>query len=102
GIKSEFHQIDVSLSTDNKLVFTTKSANRNASLTITAGSTTVSGSALSTMGFAGYQDAVKSTVDLSAGITIGSSGSGNFSIHLGTKDAIISLGSGVTYSKATL
>jgi len=100
NLKVEGNQVDVSVSNDNKLVFTTRNASVLAKVTI-EDPTATSGSALASMGFDGYQNKIEGTLDVSNGVTFASGGHSAFAITVGGKQVTIDGLSGF-YSKTSL
>ncbi|WP_279538771.1 flagellin N-terminal helical domain-containing protein [Paenibacillus agricola] len=102
NINTESNSIKVSISNDNKMVFTTTEAGKDASLQINA-TTSGSGSALAAIGFRGYQNKIEGTLDISAGYTVGTSTtSGEFAVTVGDVTSTITLASGIAYTKDQL
>ncbi|NHN33872.1 flagellin N-terminal helical domain-containing protein [Paenibacillus agricola] len=100
GLLVEKNQVQVSI-VDNKLVVTTKEAGDKT--TFSMGSGTLDRSALSEMGFRGYQDKIAGTLDMSAGIQITTgTTSGQFSVNIGSGSATITLADNTSYTLHTL
>ncbi|MDF2669753.1 MAG: flagellin [Paenibacillus sp.] len=101
GLNTEKNQILVSLTADNKLKFTTAETGVEANFSILAASG--DNSALSAIGFKGYQNTYESTIDLSLGYTVSNSGhNGSFTVKIGGVSGSIDLASGAVYSKTSL
>jgi flagellin len=102
GVFLESHQISVDVDSENRLKLTTMEASPWTSLTI--GSGTTGASALSAMGFRGYQDGIEGAISLTNGITFTNASSGSFVVSLnsgatGNGLATLSFASGYTYTK---
>jgi flagellin len=96
GLYVEKNQVQVTV-VDGKLQIMTKEAGDKTAFSI--GSGTFNRSALSAMGFRGYQDKVGGILDASAGINITSGAtSGQFVVNLGSGTATITLADNTNYS----
>jgi flagellin len=102
GVNVQENQIKVSISSDNKLVFSTTEAGKDTSLIISGGSAaTVSGSALATMGLRGYQNTVKGTTAITSSVDVKTAASGTFNVQLGGLSGQIQIAVGI-YDKVSL
>lgn len=100
GFNVEKNQVQVSV-VDGKLKVTTKEAGDKTVFSF--GSGTDNRSALSAMGFRGYQDKIAGALDISAGINIANGvTSGQFAVNLGSGSATITLSNSTSYSLSTL
>lgn len=91
GKNVQENQIKVSISADNKLVFTSAEVGKGTNFSIISGAAVTSGTALSTLGVKGYQNSIKSTISINGGLDLVAAASGAFEVTVGNKTATIAL-----------
>ncbi|WP_419182269.1 flagellin [Paenibacillus radicis (ex Xue et al. 2023)] len=100
GFFVEKNQVQVSVE-DGKLKVTTKEAGDQTQFSF--GSGAYNRSALSAMGFRGYQDKIAGALDMSNGINItNGAASGQFVVNLGSGSATVTLNNNTSYTLITL